>query len=241
MNKNVKRRVAVNKKAIQKISYGVYIVSSRLNGKINGQIANTVFQITSEPPTVAISINKENLTHEYISKSGVFSVSVLAKSAPMTLIGRFGFKSGRETDKFQETRYKIGVTGAPIILDNTVSYLDCEILSSSDVGTHTIFIGKIVDCDILNNEEPMTYAYYHEVKGGRSPKTAPTFIQEEQVKEKERVKLERYTCRVCNYVYDPEKGDPDNDIKPGTPFDEIPDTWTCPICGAAKSEFEKGG
>lgn len=228
----------MNKKAIQKLSYGVYIISSKLNEKLNGQIANTVFQITSEPPTVAISINKENLTHEYISKSKVFSVSILAKSAPMTLIGQFGFKSGRDIDKFQGMNYRMtSVTGTPIILEHTVAYFDCEVLSSTDVGTHTIFIGKIVDCDLISNEEPMTYAYYHEVKGGKSPKTAPTYIKEEHVKEEK--KLDTFTCKVCGYIYDPEKGDPDNNIKPGTAFSELPDDWVCPICGAPKSEFEK--
>ncbi|HOP86687.1 MAG TPA: flavin reductase [Syntrophorhabdaceae bacterium] len=228
----------MNKKAIQKISYGVYIISSKSNGKLNGQIANTVFQITSEPPTVAISINKENLTHDYIVNSKVFSVSVLSKSAPMSLIGQFGFKSGRDVDKFQNINYKISNTGAPIILDNTVSYLDCEVISAQDVGTHTVFIGKIVDCDVLSNEEPMSYAYYHEVKGGKSPKTAPTYIQQED-NTKNQGKSEKFLCKVCGYVYDPEKGDPDNGIKPGTAFDELPDTWVCPICGAPKSEFEK--
>jgi len=228
----------MNKKAIQKISYGVYIISSKSNGKLNGQIANTVFQITSEPPTVAISINKANLTHDYILKSKVFSVSVLSKSAPMGLIGQFGFKSGRDMDKFQGINYKISNnTGAPIILDNTVSYLDCEVISAQDVVTHTVFIGKIVDCDILSNEEPMSYAYYHEVKGGKSPKTAPTYIHED--KTKEQGKSEKYSCKVCGYVYDPEKGNPDNGIKPGTAFEELPDTWVCPICGAPKGEFEK--
>ncbi|HPP07135.1 MAG TPA: flavin reductase, partial [Syntrophorhabdaceae bacterium] len=191
----------MNKKAIQKISYGVYIISSKSNGKLNGQIANTVFQITSEPPTVAISINKENLTHEYIAKSKVFSISIVAKSAPMNLIGQFGFKSGREIDKFQGITYKTSITGAPIILDNTVAYFDCEVLSATDAGTHTVFIGKIVDCDILSNEEPMTYAYYHEVKGGKSPKAAPTYIKEEQTKDQS--KSDKFSCKVCGYIYDP--------------------------------------
>lgn len=227
----------MNKKAIQKICYGVYIISSKSNGKLNGQIANTVFQITSEPPTVAISINKENLTHEFILKSKVFSVSVLARSAPMSLIGQFGFKSGRDIDKFHGINYKVSNTGAPIILDSTVAYLDCEVLSSTDVGTHTVFIGKIVDADILSDEEPMTYAYYHEVKGGKSPKTAPTYIKEEKTEKV--IKSEKYTCKICGYTYDPDKGDPENGIEPGTSFDELPDTWVCPICGAPKSEFEK--
>lgn len=227
----------MNKKAIQKICYGVYIISSKLDGKINGQIANTVFQITSDPPTVAISINKQNLTHDYITASKVFTVSMLAKSAPMTLIGRFGFKSGRDIDKFQETKYRIGSTGAPIILENTISYLECEVLSSSDVGTHTVFIGKITDCDILSDEEPMTYAYYHEVKGGKSPKTAPTYVREETPKETS--KSNKYRCKICGYIYDPENGDPDSGIKAGTPFEELPDDWLCPICSAPKTEFEK--
>jgi len=227
-----------NVKAIQKICYGVYIISSRKGEKFNGQIANTVFQITSDPPTVAISINKQNLTHEYIRESKVFTVSMLSKEAPMTLIGLFGYKSGRDVDKFNGTNFKTGVTKAPIVLDSVIGYLECEVLSETDVGTHTIFIGKIVDCDVLSSAEPMTYAYYHEVKGGKSPKTAPTYIKEEEPKTAA-APSGKYTCKVCGYVYDPAAGDPDSGIKPGTPFEELPDSSVCPICNAPKSEFEK--
>jgi flavin reductase (DIM6/NTAB) family NADH-FMN oxidoreductase RutF/rubredoxin len=227
-----------NVKAIQKICYGVYIISSRKGEKFNGQIANTVFQITSDPPTVAISINKQNLTHEYIRESKVFTVSMLSKEAPMTLIGLFGYKSGRDVDKFSGTHFKTGATKAPIVLDSVIGYLECEVLSETDVGTHTIFIGKIVDCDVLSSAEPMTYAYYHEVKGGKSPKTAPTYIKEEEPKTAA-APSGKYTCKVCGYVYDPAAGDPDSGIKPGTPFEELPDSWVCPICNAPKSEFEK--
>ncbi len=109
----------MNIKAVQKICYGVYIISSKKDDKINGQIANVAFQITSEPPTIAISINKQNLTHEFIEMSKVFSLSILSIEATMALIGRFGFKSGREIDKFKDTTHRIGVTGAPIVLENT--------------------------------------------------------------------------------------------------------------------------
>ncbi len=91
----------MNMRAVQKMCYGVYIISSKKDDKINGQIANTAFQITSEPATVAISINKQNLTHEYIEASKVFTISILSKDAPMTLIGNFGFKSGRDINKFE--------------------------------------------------------------------------------------------------------------------------------------------
>lgn len=229
----------MNIKAIQKICYGVYIISSRKGEKINGQIANTVFQITSDPPTIAISINKQNLTHEYIRESKVFTVSMLSKETPMTLIGLFGYKSGRDVDKFSGTHFKTGITKAPIVLDSAIGYLECEVLSETDVGTHTVFIGKIVDCDVLSSAEPMTYAYYHEVKGGKSPKTAPTYIKEEEPKATTIAPSNKYKCKVCGYIYDPEKGDPDSGIKSGTPFEGLPDSWVCPICGAPKSEFEK--
>jgi flavin reductase (DIM6/NTAB) family NADH-FMN oxidoreductase RutF/rubredoxin len=228
----------MNLKAIQKICYGVYIISSKKDGKINGQIANTAFQITSDPPTLAISINKQNLTHQFIESSRVFTVSILSKFAPMTLIGKFGFKSGRDIDKFADTEYKAGTTGAPIVLDSTVGYLECEVLSMTDVGTHTIFIGKVADCDVLSDSEAMTYAYYHQVKGGKEPKTAPTYVKEESVKTSPE-DSGKHVCNVCGYVYDPAVGDPDNGIKPGTRFEELPDSWVCPICNAPKSEFSK--
>ena len=227
----------MNLKAVQKMCYGVYIVGSKKNESINGQIANTAFQITSDPATIAVSINKQNLTHDYIMASKVFSVSILSKDVPMTLIGMFGFKSGRDIDKFKDVKYRIGVTGAPVVLQYTIGFMECEVLSSTDVGTHTVFIGKIVDCDIFDEAEPMTYAYYHQVKGGKSPKAAPTYIKEDTVKTVNG--SQKHRCKICGYVYDPAIGDPDSGIKPGTTFEDLPDTWTCPICNEPKSEFEK--
>ena len=167
-------------KALREISYGLYIVSSIKGNKLNGQIANTVFQVTAEPPTIAVSINKQNLTHQFIQESKVFTVSILSKDTPMKFIGGFGFKSGRELDKFKNVNYKVGVTGAPIILENIMGYLETEVIDSLNVGTHTIFIGKVVNAKIIKNDEPMTYAYYHKIKHGKVPKTAPTYIKEEK-------------------------------------------------------------
>ncbi len=228
----------MNMKAVQKLCYGVYIISSKKNGDINGQIANTAFQITSEPPTIAVSINKQNLTHDYITASKVFTISILSKDAPMTLIGAFGFKSGRDVEKFKDVQYRTGITGAPVVLQDTIGYMECEVLSTTDVGTHSIFIGKVVDCEILSDAEPMTYAYYHQVKGGKSPKTAPTYVKEEAEKAKVTGAV-KYRCKICGYVYDPAVGDSDGGIEPGTSFEDLPDSWTCPICNAPKSEFEK--
>ena len=236
----------MNPKALHKISYGLYIVSSNNNGKINGQIANALFQVTAQPQTIAVSKNKENLTHEYISKSKTFSVSVLNEKTPMKLIGKFGFKSGRDIDKFKDCNYKVGKTKCPSLKEYTIAFFEAKVLNSLDVGTHTIFIGEVVDAEILSDENPMTYEYYHKVKGGYSPKTAPTYIvdmdeiQNNKIKKnKEEEKMDKYVCTVCGYVYNPEKGDPDNGIKPGTKFEDIPNNWVCPVCGAPKSDFEK--
>lgn len=227
----------MNTKAFHKIGYGLYVVSSKRNGKLNGQIANTVFQVTSEPPTIAVSINKKNLTHEFIESSKVVAISILSQKTPLEFIGLFGFKSGRDIDKFANVQYKTGVTGAPIVLENAVGYLEGEVIRTLDVGTHTTFIAKLVDAEVLKDEEPMTYAYYHEVKKGRSPKTAPTYIASEAAAEAR--KRATYRCTVCGYEYDPEKGDPDAGIKPGTPFEQLPADWVCPVCGAGKDAFEK--
>jgi flavin reductase (DIM6/NTAB) family NADH-FMN oxidoreductase RutF/rubredoxin len=228
-------------KALHKITYGMYVISSIKNERFNGQIANAVIQITSEPPNIAISINKQNLTHEFIMESRIFAISILSKETPMKFIGHFGFKSGREINKFKNVNYKIGTSGAPIILENSIGYLEAKVIHDLDVGTHTIFIGKIVDAGIINDSEPMTYAYYHEIKRGRAPKTAPTYIEEQEKEQKKDSthKYAKYVCTVCGYVYDPEKGDPDSGIKPGTSFEEVPDDWVCPICGAYKSAFDK--
>ena len=226
-------------KVFHKVSYGLYIVTSRDGGKVNGQIANTVFQIASEPPTFAVSINKQNLTHQFIEKSRVFAVSVLSRDTPLSFIGQFGFKSGRDIDKFSGVAYRPGKSGAPVVTDNTVAYLEAEVINRMDCGTHTVFLGRVTEAEALKDTEPMTYAYYHEVKRGTAPKTAPTYIKE--TVDKEIPKMAKYRCSVCGYVYDPAKGDPDSGIAPGTPFEKLPDGWSCPVCGAAKDMFEKIG
>jgi flavin reductase (DIM6/NTAB) family NADH-FMN oxidoreductase RutF/rubredoxin len=227
----------MNRAALHKISYGLYIVTSGKDGKFNGQVANSMFQVTSDPATVAISINKQNYTNELIKLSRKFVVSILSEATPMTFIGLFGFKSGREVNKLQNVKTKTGATKVPIVLENTVSYIEVEVEKEMDCGTPTIFVGTIVDCDVVSDAEPMTYAYYQKVKGGKSPKTAPTYVKDEPAAAPPAASS--YVCSVCGYVYDPSKGDPDNGIAPGTKFEDLPDSWTCPVCGADKSKFEK--
>jgi len=159
----------------------------------------------------------------------------------MKLIGQFGFKSGREIDKFQGIEFTKGKTGCPIVLISTLAFLEAEVQAMFDAGTNTVFLGKLVDAGILEKGEPMTYSYYHAVKKGRAPKTAPTYIGEEKepVFKKENKKMEKWVCTICGYVYDPAVGDPDSGVAPGTAFEDLPDDWVCPICGATKDQFER--
>ena len=225
----------MNTKALYKISYGVYVVCSVDGEKKNGQIANTVIQAASEPPTIAVSINKDNLTHDYIKKSGVFTASMLWQDTPLSFIGNFGFKSGRDIDKFEGITYKTGTTGAPVVTENAVAYVEVRVTKEIDVGTHTLFIGELVDADVLTEDVCMTYEYYHQVKRGTTPKSAPSYVE----KKEEKSGMKKYECSVCGYVYDPAEGDPDSGIAAGTAFKDLPDDWVCPICGASKDDFRE--
>ena len=224
-----------------KLSYGMCIITSKKGGRFNGCIVNTVFQVTPEPPMVAVSVNRQCLTHEYITDSKVFAVSILSQEAPMIFIGKFGFRSGRDIDKFEQVNFKTGQTGSPIILDNTVGFIEAEVTESIDIETHTLFIARIAACETLDKDkEPMTYAYYRDIKHGKTPKTAATYIKKESAaKLKEGVtNMKKYKCLLCGYIYDPAVGDPDNGVQAGTAFEDLPDGWVCPECGAGKDEFE---
>ena len=170
----------MNAKALHKLGCGMYVVASKQGDRLNAQIANTVFQITSEPPTVAVSINKSNLTHQFIQESRVFAAAVLRQDTPLSFVGRFGFKSGRDTNKLDGVDYRIGKTGAPLVTENAAAYLEAEVIKEVDVGSHTIFVGSIVDADVISDEACMTYEYYHQVKRGTTPKTAPSYIEEKR-------------------------------------------------------------
>ena len=158
--------------ALFKISYGVYIVSARKGDDYNGQISNTVFQINSEPPTIEIVINKLNLTHDYLMNSDYFGVAVLNTEAPMTYIGRFGFKSGRDVDKLAQVAFREGQR-CPLVTDHALSVTEAQVLQELDAGSHTVFVGEVVGAEVLSEGAPLTYAGYHARKG-RAPKNAPT-------------------------------------------------------------------
>jgi len=150
------------KKAIRSLSYGLFIITAEHEGKDNGQTANTCFQITADPVQVAIGINKNNYTHELISKSGKFGVGILDQNGH-DLARTFGYRSGREVNKFEKIKAHRGVSGM-LLPDQVLATFEAEVVNTMDTGTHTLFLGKVTAAEVLGNGEPMTYAYFRSKK-----------------------------------------------------------------------------
>jgi len=196
-------------KTLFKISYGIYVVGSCFDGKMNAQTANSVLQINNEPATVAISLNNNNLTNEFVNQSGVFSINILAADTDLALIGNFGFQSGRDYDKFKDYPATAGVTGSPILTGASIAgTLEAEVIEKLKVGTHTIFVGKIVAAE-NTDKDVMTYAMYHQKKNAAKIASSTT---------------KAYKCSVCGYV-----------VESG--FEDLPADWVCPVCGVGKDKF----
>ena len=234
----------MNAKAYYKLTYGLYIISSKSGDKMNAYIANTAFQVTANPPQITISCHKDNLSSSIIKESGLFAVSVLKQNVEAGLIGTFGYKSGKNIDKFDGVEYKTGSTGIPIVTEDCVAWFECKVMQTMDVGSHILFVGEVVDNDLLvENEEPLTYAWYQTVKKGKAPKNAPTYQKPDAVsdaqKEKADGQFKKYQCLICDHIYDEAEGDADTGIAPGTRFEDLPDDWVCPTCGAEKADFEE--
>ena len=221
----------INFEALFKISYGLYIVSSGDKTSGNGFISNTVFQVTAEPPRFAVCCNKNNYTAEFIQKYKAFSVSVLAQSASPELFGKFGFRSGKDVDKISGTQVKYGDTGVPVVVDGTIAYFECNVIQTVDVGTHLMFIGELVNAELIDDaNEPLTYSYYRQVKNGVAPKNAPTYIDKSKLERKSNITgSKKYECPACGHIYD--------ESVETVKFKDLPDDWVCPNCGIEKSDF----
>jgi flavin reductase (DIM6/NTAB) family NADH-FMN oxidoreductase RutF/rubredoxin len=190
-----------------------------------------VFQVTADPPQFVVCCNKNNFTAGFIEKSGCFSVSILEKETASDIMGRFGFKSGRDFDKMEGMSLRYGQTGVPIVLNATIAFLECKVVQTFDVGTHLMFVGDLVQAALLEGtKEPLTYLYYRQVKKGNAPKNAPTYIDKSKLEKPKTGDIyKKYKCAACGFIYDEEK----ENVK----FSELPDNWICPVCGSEKSDF----
>ena len=204
----------MDKKAMYKLSYGLFVLTAREGEKDNGCIINTAIQAASEPNQLSICVNKANYTHDMIERTGKFTVSVLSEQADFALFRHFGFQSGRDVDKFADfAGCARGADGLYYITEGTNAYISVTVDKTVDLGSHTMFIGEITDMAVLSDAPSTTYEYYQ-----NHIKPKPQAVG--KTDEGQTV----WRCRICGYEYVGE---------------EIPDDFICPICKHPASDFEK--
>ena len=169
------RGFAIDLTAFFKMTYGLYVVSAEADGLRAGCIINTAVQVTAEPPRVSVAVNKDNVTARAIAQSGAFAVTVIDKTADMPYIGNFGFRSSDTYDKFEKYGCETSAVGSPYAPEHACALIACRLIDTVDVGTHYLFIGEAVDAQVLSDEEPLTYSYYHTVLKGKTPPKASSY------------------------------------------------------------------
>lgn len=195
--------------AFFKIGYGLYVVTTNDGVRDNGMICNTVMQVAGEPAKIAISINKANYTHEIAKKTGKMNVCTISESAAFSLFQRFGFKSGRDADKFEGVAFDRSPNGLAVLKDGCNSYFSLEVESYVDLGSHGMFVCTVPDAKVLSGEPTMTYAFYH---ANVKPKPAA------------KPKAKGFVCTICGYIYE---------------GDELPADFICPLCKHPASDFKR--
>ena len=175
--------------ALNKLSYGLFVLTARQDGKDNGCIINTAGQLTATPNRIQIAVNKQNLTHDMVLATGSFNVSVLSQDAVFWVFQHYGFQSGRDVDKFADIPETRTANGIRYVAGCTNAVISGKVITTVDCGTHTLFIADVTDAQVLSQEPSMTYQYYFDhVK----PKPQPA-------------KKESWVCTICGYVYEGEE------------------------------------
>ncbi|MCH5283810.1 MAG: flavin reductase [Treponema sp.] len=197
----------MNTKAMYNLTYGLFILTAKDGGKDNGCVVNTVTQVTSEPNRIAVAVNKSNFTHDMIMKTKTFNVSVLAENSKFETYKHWGFQSGRDTDKAESISFKRSANGLIYLAEETNAFISASVVSTVDLGTHTLFIADVTDCEILSDVPSVTYGFYQK---NIKPKPA---AQE---------KKKGFICTICGYIYEGET---------------LPPDFICPTCKHPASDF----
>lgn len=208
----------MDKTAMFSLTYGLFVAGVSEGGKVNGCTINTAVQATSEPMQIHVTMMKANLTTQLIRKKGSLALSVISLNCPLSLVGNFGMKSGRDVEKFEGFDYKTDGNGNPYLDKGIVAYMSLNVTSMIDLGSHYLFICDVVEAEKLEGGQPMTYADYRTLKTGGTLNKAANADGKAPSK--------KYVCSVCHYVYDGE-----------IPFDQLPDDYKCPVCNQPKSVF----
>ena len=201
----------MDNKALYKLSYGVFMLSTKAGDKVNGCITNTCMQVANSPTRVAISVLNTNYTCDLIKESGVFALSILDETVTFETIKYFGFQSGRDVDKMSELILPTDINGIPYMGWQTCAVISCRVVSQTDLGSHMLFVAEVEDAQVINEHGPLTYAdYQNRVK----PKP------EKKVEDR---KIIGWRCKICKYVYE---------------GSELPVDYACPLCGHGAEDFE---
>lgn len=198
----------IENNAMFKLSYGLYVLTAKSDGKDNGCIVNTVIQITDSPKRILMAVNKANLTCKMIEETREFNVSCLSEKTNFELIKRFGFQSGKTADKFKGLEgWSRSANSISYVTESTNAYISAKVFKVEDVGTHLVFFGEVTEAKQLSEEKSLTYEYYF---ANVKPKA-------------EKQKKEGYVCKICGYVYE---GEP------------LPEDFICPVCKHGAEDFE---
>jgi len=201
----------MDQKAFYKLTYGVFMLATKSGERTNGCITNTCIQVASDPTRVAVAVNNSNFTCDLIKESGLFTATLLDQTCSFETIKHFGFQSGRDVDKFAVMQCPTDANGIPYLGWQACAVISCKVVSSQDLGTHTLFIGEVMDAKVLNENAPLTYADYQDHVKPKAPAKTP---------EK---KIVGWKCTICGYIYE------------GA---ELPTDFSCPLCGHGPDDFE---
>jgi flavin reductase (DIM6/NTAB) family NADH-FMN oxidoreductase RutF len=176
----------MDNKAMFNLSYGLFILTAKEGSKDNGCIVNTVTQVTSEPNRIIVAVNKNNYTHDMIKNTGEFNVSILTENTKFETFKHWGFQSGRNVDKTEGITLKRAANGIIYIEEGTNALISAKVLSTTDLGTHTLFLAEVTDCEVLSNDSSVTYTYYQKnIKPAPAPQKKKGFV-----------------CNICGYIYE---------------------------------------
>lgn len=220
----------IDTKAFRNLSYGLYIISSKKDGRPVGCVVNTFAQVTSTPAQVSVAVNKENFTSQGIQQTGAYEVAVMNESASMELIGKFGFHSSAEVDKFADFETAVSEQGLTYVTQSSCAHFSVKVTQEIDLGSHILFIGECVAAEPVAGDAPMTYAYYHQVKGGKTPPKASSYNGGDDAsadaasKNNEAKPKIAWRCKICGHI---------------EYVDELPEDFVCPVCGVGRELFEK--
>lgn len=210
----------IDKKALYALTYGLFVLTAKEGEKDNGCIVNTVQMLTSDPTRVVVFVNKSNYTEGMIARTGEFNVSILQKDTPFALFKNFGFSSGKDVDKFAGRVYPRSENGLYYIYESSNAMLSCKVVGMHDYGTHTLFVGEVVETKTLSSQKSLSYeTYLTEVK----PQTKPAPKASAEKASESAPAVEKWVCKVCGYVHE----------------GPLPEDFICPWCKHPASDFER--